>query len=146
VIRVDTQASDAADERPAEVQSQRRSPKGRLGRAIEESGRNEQYWSRQKPWREPQDGALLLRLVPGSDGVERHVQEPYSEVRYTEDHTVLAKGARHGERGYEHRRHRREDHQPRGQRLFGGHGVGQPRIAHSRPPQRRQYRQAAQEA
>jgi hypothetical protein len=87
VIRVDTQASDAADERPAEVQSQRRSPKGRLGRAIEESGRNEQYWSRQKPWREPQDGALLLRLVPGSDGVERHVQEPYSEVRYTEDHT-----------------------------------------------------------
>jgi hypothetical protein len=90
--------------------------------------------------REPEDGPARLRRPAGGEGVEEHLQEPHHEVGQPEDDPVLAEGIGDGQGSNQHGRHRRQDYQPRGDYLLGGHGVGQPRVSAPRPPQRRQQR------
>jgi enoyl-[acyl-carrier protein] reductase II len=135
VHRLDPEASHAADQGHAQVDPDRRGPKGALDEAVREPGRDEQQRGAQKARREPEHGSDRFGRHAGGEHLQGYVQEPHYEVGQPEEHPVLAEGVGDGERSHEHGRHRDQDNQPGRNQFLCGHGVGQPHVASPHPPQ-----------
>ncbi len=119
----------------------RKSAEHTLRRAAERPGGDEQRGPPQEAGRVPDNGTPPLWGIAGSVRVEREVKEAHHEVRTAKEYSGLSEGIGHGERGNEHRRHRREHDQPRRRRFFRPHGVvSQPGVANPRPPECREQR------
>jgi hypothetical protein len=136
-------ASHPDHDRTEVVNAEGNDPHGNALVSVDEPGEHQQRTSDDRGRRKPDQRATTVSIAAHHGGGEDEMKETHDEVCAAEQHSVVAEGARHGQRDEQHRPHRRQHRQPNAA-LVDVQRARQPRVDVPRPPEGGEHEHPAQ--